>query len=156
MKVQALCLAMVFGLAGFASMAHAAADAKDVKDVKETKVADISLEDLKKAIADKKVTLIDCNGTDSFNKGHIPGALNFDAVKDDLAKKLPEDKAALVVAYCGSEKCPAYKAGAEAALKLGFTNVKHFAGGKAGWEKAGEKFETAEAPAAKQGEGAAK
>lgn len=148
MKVMSLGLmVLVLGLVGFVSTAKAADD--------KVKVADISLEDLKKAIADKKAVLLDCNGTESYKKGHIPGALNFEAVKDELAKKLPEDKGALVVAYCGSALCPAYKAGAEAAQKLGYTNVKHYADGKAGWEKAGEKFETAEAPA-KPGEGAAK
>ncbi|MCW8131722.1 MAG: rhodanese-like domain-containing protein [Planctomycetota bacterium] len=122
------------------SFAHAAAETKE-----EAKVADISLDDLKKAIADKKVTLLDCNGSESYKAGHIPGAVDFNAVQGELAKSLPEDKGALIVAYCGSEKCPAYKAGADAAIKLGYTNVKHFSGGKAGWEKAGEKFETAEA-----------
>ena len=68
---------------------------------------------------------------------------------EDLAKSLPADKAALVVAYCGSEKCSAYKAGVDAATKLGYTNVKHFSGGLAGWTKAGEKLATAEAAPAK-------
>lgn len=141
MKLKVLCLAMLaLGMMNVVSFAHAAAESKE-----EAKVADISLEDLKKAITDKKVVLLDCNGSDSYKAGHIPGALDFNTVKGELDKSLPTDKAALIVAYCGSEKCPAYKAGAEAAIKLGYTNVKHFAGGKAGWEKAGEKFETAEA-----------
>ena len=107
-------------------------------------VPEISLDDLKKAVAEKKVVLIDCNGSESFAKGHIPGAIDFEAAKADLAKLLPPDKTALVVAYCGGPKCGAYKAGAEAATKLGYTNVKHFAGGISGWQKAGEKMETAE------------
>jgi len=105
---------------------------------------EISLDDLKKAVAEKKVVLIDCNGSESFAKGHIPGAIDFEAAKADLAKLLPQDKAALVVAYCGGPKCGAYKAGAEAAAKLGYANVKHFAGGISGWQKAGEKMEAAE------------
>ncbi|MFN0066666.1 MAG: rhodanese-like domain-containing protein [Limisphaerales bacterium] len=108
----------------------------------EDKFADISTDDLKKAIAEKKVVLIDVNGSDSWKQGHIPGALDFDAVEKDLAKKLPADKSTLVVAYCGSERCMAYKAGAAAAKKLGYTNVKHYAKGIAGWKKAGEKTET--------------
>ncbi|GMV79633.1 MAG: hypothetical protein AMXMBFR7_08170 [Planctomycetota bacterium] len=107
-------------------------------------VGDISLEDLKKAIAEKKVTLIDCNGADSYKKGHIPGAIDFSAAKDDLAKHLPEDKTALVVAYCGGPKCNAYKAGAAAAQKLGYTNVKHFSGGSSGWTAGGEQLKAAE------------
>jgi rhodanese-related sulfurtransferase len=103
--------------------------------------AHISLAELKQAIAAKKAVLLDVNGTESWQEGHIPGALDFDAVEKDLAAKLPADKNALVVAYCGSEKCTAYKAGAEAAKKLGYTNVKHFAGGIAGWKKAGQPTE---------------
>jgi rhodanese-related sulfurtransferase len=105
---------------------------------------EINLDDLKKAVAEKKVVLIDCNGSGSYAKGHIPGAIDFEAAKADLAKLLPQDKAALVVAYCGGPMCGAYKAGADAATKLGYTNVKHFSGGKSGWQKAGEQFETAD------------
>ena len=107
------------------------------------KVEDITHDDLVKAVKDKKVVLIDCNGSGSFKEGHIPGAVDFDSAKDELAKKLPADKNALVVAYCGNEHCPAYKSGAEAAQKLGYTNVKHYAGGIAGWKKSGEATEKA-------------
>ncbi len=53
----------------------------------------------------------------------------------------PTDKAAWVVAYCGGPKCLAYKAGDDAATKLGYTNVKHFSGGISGWKDANEKCE---------------
>lgn len=101
---------------------------------------DISHDDLKAAIAAKQVTLIDVNGSESYAEGHIPGAMDFDAVKADLAKKLPGDKAALVVAYCGGPQCQAYKQAAAAAAALGYTNVKHYSGGISGWEKKGEKM----------------
>jgi len=107
-------------------------------------VPDISLADLKQAIADKAVTLIDCNGSASYAKGHIPGAIDFETAKAALADKLPKEKAALVVAYCGGPMCGAYKAGAEAATKLGYTNVKHFSAGIKGWKAADEKIETAD------------
>ena len=115
--------------------------AKAAKPAKKANT-DISLADLKKAMADKAVVLIDCNGSESFAKGHIPGALNFEAIKTDLAKYLPEDKAALIVAYCGGLQCGAYKAGVKAAKLLGYKQVKHFSGGLAGWEDAGEKLAT--------------
>lgn len=102
---------------------------------------DISLGDLKKAIEDKKVALIDVNGSDSYKAGHIPGAVDFQASKAALASALPADKGALVVAYCGGPACNAYKAGANAAKELGYTNVKHFTAGISGWKSAGEKTE---------------
>lgn len=102
---------------------------------------DISVADLKTAIAEKKVTVIDVNGSDSYAEGHVPTAIDFEAKKDELAKALPADKNALVVAYCGGPSCNAYKAAAKKATELGYTNVKHLAAGKSGWKKAGETLE---------------
>ena len=102
---------------------------------------DISINELKKAIADKKVTVIDVNGTESWKKGHIPTAIDFDSNKDKLAKVLPEDKNTLIVAYCGGPKCMAYKSAAGAAEKLGYKNIKHLSAGISGWKEAGQKVE---------------
>ena len=102
---------------------------------------DISIKDLKKAIADKNVTVIDVNGTESWEKGHIPSALDFEKNSESFAKILPQDKSALVVAYCGGPKCMAYKQAAQAAEKLGYKNVKHLSAGISGWKEAGEKTE---------------
>lgn len=105
--------------------------------------ADVSVADLKKAIAEKKATVIDVNGTDSYKKEHIPGAIDYTAQKADLAKALPADKDALVVAYCGGPSCGAYQAAAKAAKELGYKNVKHLSAGISGWKAAGEKTEAA-------------
>lgn len=110
---------------------------------------DISLSELKQAIADKKVVILDVNGTSTYEKkGHIPGAIDFRANSDKIASLLPEDKNTLVVAYCGGPSCQAYKAGAKKAEELGFTNVKHFSAGLSGWLAAGE---ATEKPADKKG-----
>src|SRR5580658_7846316 len=86
---------------------------------------DISISELKSAISEKKVTLLDANGSDSFKAGHIPGAIDFQAQKAQLANQLPSDKGALVVAYCAGPTCGAYAAAAKAAQELGYTNIKH-------------------------------
>jgi rhodanese-related sulfurtransferase len=106
-----------------------------------TSFPDISLPELKSAIASKQVTLLDVNGPVSFSKGHIPGAIDFTAHTGDLAKVLPSDKNALIVAYCGNDHCGAYARAAEAAHKLGYTNVQHFKPGIAGWKEANEPTE---------------
>jgi len=103
----------------------------------------ISIGELKKAIAEKKVVLIDVNGTDSYKSAHIPGAIDFEASKEKLATLLPKDKNTLVVAYCGSPQCSAYVAGAKAAKAAGYTNVKHLTAGISGWVEAKEKTEAA-------------
>ena len=107
------------------------------------KFPDIAIKDLKAAIEKKQVTVIDVNGTDSYQDGHIPTAINFEAAEKDLAKVLPKDKDALIVAYCGGPQCQAYQAAAKKAVAMGYTNVKHLSAGISGWKGAGEKTEKA-------------
>ena len=102
---------------------------------------DISISDLKTAMSSQKVVLLDANGTESWQSGHIPGAIDFTAKKDNLSNVLPKDKDVLVVAYCGNPQCPAYHAAAVAAKKLGYKNIKHLVAGIQGWKSAGEKTE---------------
>ena len=116
-----------------------AMNAKDKTKAK-SEVPSISQADLTKAIEAKTVTVIDVNGTESYNAGRIPGALNFADIKD-MKAALPEDKNALVVAYCGNEHCGAYKKATKAAMELGYTNVQHFSPGIKGWKESGAPVE---------------
>lgn len=104
---------------------------------------DISIKELKDAIKDKKVTVIDVNGKASYKKGHVPSAVSYSENADDLAAVLPENKDALIVAYCGGPSCSAYKRAADKAAELGYTNVKHLSAGISGWLQAGEATEKA-------------
>ena len=126
MKLFSVLLAL-----GLASLALAAS----------TKVPTISHAELQAVIAQKAVTLLDVNGTESYQEGHIPGAIDFIANESRIAAKLPKKKDALIVAYCGNEYCPAYQAAATLAIRLGYTNVKHYAPGIDGWKKSGAKIE---------------
>lgn len=105
--------------------------------------AEITIPELKKAIAEKSVTVIDVNGKKSFAAGHVPTAIDFSTAGPEIEKFLPADKSALVVAYCGGPKCNAYQAAAKKAKELGYTNVKHLKAGISGWKEAGEATETA-------------
>lgn len=105
---------------------------------------DISITELEEAIAKDEVILVDVNGSSSYEKGHIPGAIDFAANKKDLAAKLGDNKDKMVVAYCGGPSCSAYKAGAAAAEKAGFTKIKHLSAGISGWLQAGKKTEKAD------------
>ena len=102
---------------------------------------DITIPEVKKEIAAGKAVIIDVNGSQSYKSGHVPGALNFADVSKELASKLPADKGALVIAYCGGPSCNAYTRAANAAKELGYTNVKHMSAGISGWMQAGEKTE---------------
>jgi len=136
----------VVGLVGLCVALSAAAvlAADEPKAPEKYPYPDISIKELKTAIEKKKVTLIDANGTDSYKDGHIPGAIDFEAKEKDLAKVLPKDKDALIVAYCGGPQCMAYKAAAKKAVAMGYTNVKHLSAGISGWKSAGEKTEKAD------------
>ena len=101
----------------------------------------IAREDLVQAMAAAPITLIDANGSSSFRNGRLRGAIDYAARKADLAQVLPTDKGALIVAYCGSEACPSWRAAATAAAALGYTNVRHFKAGLAGWRQAGGPLE---------------
>jgi rhodanese-related sulfurtransferase len=119
--------ALLFAFVALISVASAAQPA----------ITDITQPELQAALAAKTVTLLDANGSDSYNSGHIPGAIDFSAHRQDLAKLLPADKNTLIVAYCGDIHCPAYRLAAYAAQDLGYTNVKHFAPGIKGWKDSG-------------------
>lgn len=104
---------------------------------------DISIKEVKDLTKSRKAVIIDVNGTESYAQGHVPGALDFEAIQARLSEVLPKDKNALIVAYCGNPKCQAYLSAARAAEKLGYKNVKHMSAGIAGWKDAGMKTEKA-------------
>ncbi|MDD3178782.1 MAG: rhodanese-like domain-containing protein [Opitutaceae bacterium] len=101
----------------------------------------ISRDELKQAIAAGSVTLIDVNGSESYAEGHLPGAIDFAVSADKLATLLPADKNTLIVAYCGGPRCQAYRQGADAAARLGYRNIRHYADGISGWKQAGERID---------------
>lgn len=142
MRQHLLALALVAPLTlGALSHAYAGDDHPKKAESAKHEIPDISKAELEKAIAAKQVAVIDCNGSESFKKGHIPGAIDFEAHGKDLAAKLPADKSTLIVAYCGGPSCGAYKSGATAAKELGYTNVKHLSAGITGWKKEGGSVE---------------
>lgn len=102
---------------------------------------EISVKEVRQLVDAKKGVIIDVNGTDSYKKGRIPGALNYDVVKTGLAAALPEDKNTPIVAYCGGPKCKAYEKAAKAAADLGYKNVRHLVAGISGWKEAGQPVE---------------
>ena len=99
---------------------------------------EVSLDELKKIVANKSATIIDANGTDMYQAGHIPGAIHFAKHEADLASVLPKDKNAPIIAYCGGPMCTAWEDPATKAKALGYTNIRHFKGGIKGWKSAGQ------------------
>lgn len=125
----------IFALGAIASDKKTSGSGEKKGEDKECKISKITVEELKKAVEEKKVTIVDTNGTESYAKGHIAGAL--DAKAEGFDAKLPADKGSLIVLYCGGEKCTGSKDVSEKLTKLGFTNQKCFGGGVKGWTAAG-------------------
>jgi rhodanese-related sulfurtransferase len=69
-----------------------------------------------------------------YDKGHIPMSVSIPHMAfDKHIGKLPENKDALLIYYCGGVKCKLSHKSAHKAEKLGYTNVKVFADGYPGW-----------------------
>ena len=136
-------LAAILGVASVQAGSACCASSSKTK-MTQAGFSDIQLADLKQAIADGKVFLIDVNGSASYKQGHIPGAVDYAAVSGKLASVLPAQKDALIVAYCGGPQCGAYKQAAKAVAALGYENVRHFSQGISGWKQAGEMTERAD------------
>ena len=63
-----------------------------------------------------------------YVKGHIPMAVSIPDTKfDKMVDKLPKDKDALLIFYCGGLKCKLSHKSAKKAEKLGYKNIKVFA-----------------------------
>lgn len=119
----------------------------------------VTTEELKKLLDEKKsMVLVDAMPADSFNKEHIAGAKQFlfpkteldewktsetaEKSKDDYEKLLGDNKDALIVVYCGFVKCARSHNAALWARRLGFQNVKRYAGGIYAWKGAKHKTES--------------
>ncbi|MEW6055473.1 MAG: rhodanese-like domain-containing protein [Bdellovibrionota bacterium] len=110
------------------SMAAADRDCTD-----EARYPNISRAELAPLVQSKKAFVVDVNSKEKFKKSGIPGALHFGSNEKVFAEKLPKEKDALIVAYCGGPMCTAWKKAAERACNLGYSNIRHFKEGLQGW-----------------------
>jgi rhodanese-related sulfurtransferase len=81
-----------------------------------------------------------------FLDTHLPGAINIphDAV-DAPAPALLPDRAAQVIVYCASAQCRNSDIAAARLRRLGYADVRVYAGGKKDWVEAGLPVERAAA-----------
>lgn len=87
----------------------------------------------------KDVTIIDARpAARQYDPAHIPGAVNIpDSKFEQMTDQLSADKNKLAIVYCGGVDCPLSHKVAHKMEKLGYTNIKVYAGGNPAWEKAG-------------------
>jgi rhodanese-related sulfurtransferase len=82
--------------------------------------------------------LLEALSPEHFHLAHLPGARNVppDRVKE-LAPVLIPTKETEVVTYCAAPTCTASAEVARELQRLGYTKVRHYAGGKQEWVAAG-------------------
>ena len=80
--------------------------------------------------------LFDARPAKRFGAGHVPGAQSAFPKDPEFLAKLPEDKAALLVFYCGGPTCPFTGHSVKLAQDAGYTKIRGFQAGLPGWKKA--------------------
>jgi rhodanese-related sulfurtransferase/uncharacterized membrane protein YphA (DoxX/SURF4 family) len=125
-----------------------------VREVERGEYKIVTTDELKAWIDEKKdMVIVDTMPyKDSYEKNHIPGAVQFllpipempkwktsetdGKTKDDFVNLLGADKGKTIVIYCGLVKCTRSHNGAAWAVKLGYKNVYRYAGGIKSWKEA--------------------
>ncbi len=108
------------------------------QEVKPDSSGGITLEQMKKIVADQSMVILDARYTIYFNAGHIPGALSVPyntRQLDSLMKDI--DKDARIVTYCFSTHCPQADKLAGRLRAAGFSHVFVFHPGWRTWRAAG-------------------
>jgi rhodanese-related sulfurtransferase len=92
--------------------------------------------------------LIDALAPMVYAHSHLPGAINLPSSNvdpDRVARRIP-DRSTEIVVYCSSEECDDSHVTAAKLVQLGYTDVKHYAGGKDEWRELGLPLERAGKP----------
>jgi rhodanese-related sulfurtransferase len=96
--------------------------------------------------------LVDALAPMIYAHSHLPGAINIPPANVDrtrLSKRIP-DLSTEIVVYCSNSECDDSVSTAEQLRGVGYTNVKHYAGGKDEWRALGLPLERAGKPYAPQ------
>ena len=83
-----------------------------------------------------------------FAHSHLPGAINLPPLNVDptvVARRIPDPHTEIVV-YCANPDCADSGLTAQRLVALGYTNVRHYPGGKDEWREAGLPLERAGKP----------
>jgi rhodanese-related sulfurtransferase len=94
------------------------------------------------------LVLVDALAPMIYAHSHLPGAINLPPSAVDagrLAKRIP-DLATQIVVYCANPDCEDSVVTAQKLEALGYTNVRHYAGGKDEWRERGLPLERAGKP----------
>jgi rhodanese-related sulfurtransferase len=113
-----------------------------------SQVPRITVEELKKLMADQQVVVVDVRTADAYNIGHIKGSINLplDKIQAGDYKDLPRDKRIITYCSCGAEQSSA--TATSLLEKAGYKNGATLLGGTNAWQQSGGEMEK-NAPKAK-------
>jgi rhodanese-related sulfurtransferase len=83
-----------------------------------------------------EVVLVDALSPSSYAHSHLPGAINLPPQRVDASvlRRIPDQNAEIVV-YCANPECDDSVETAKRLVALGYTNVRHYPGGKTEWRE---------------------
>jgi rhodanese-related sulfurtransferase len=102
-------------------------------------VEEIGRENLREMIErGDEFVLVDARSPLSFAASHLPGAINFTPgwIDGRARRRIPEVDSEIVV-YCQGLDCESSVELANRLAELGYTNIRHYAGGISDWADAG-------------------
>ncbi len=107
-----------------------------------TRIEFITLERLLEMITnDDDFELVEVLSEESYEGGHIPGAINIplDRIEDLAGERLA--KTDTIVVYCASYSCHASTKAVRKLQRMGYDKTIDFKAGKKGWIEAGLELE---------------
>ena len=98
----------------------------------------ITRDELRTAIEQGGVTVVEALPPMYFSQEHLPGAINLphDQVRDQAPRLLP-DRGASIVTYCANTSCQNSGIAATTLIAMGYTDVREYVEGKQDWIEAG-------------------
>lgn len=97
----------------------------------------VSVKYVKKALDKGNSVVVDARPPRKFGKSNVPGSVSIPTTRfDAMTDRLPQNKDAELIFYCGGYHCPLSVKGAMKAKALGYTNTKLFQAGYPAWKKA--------------------
>ena len=107
-----------------------------------SKIKLITLEQLMEMdVNEEEFKLVEVLGEESYEKGHIPGAINIPLSKLEKQSNKKLKKTDKIIVYCASYPCHASTNATSILLKKGYKRVFDFKAGKKGWVDAGFELE---------------
>ena len=98
----------------------------------------VTISELRAALDDESIVVIDAQGPGGYERAHIPGAIDFDldAIAAQASRHLGDSDRRAVL-YCTDRDCLGAEFVGTLLVEAGYTNLGRYPDGIAGWKEAG-------------------